>query len=47
MLCVEDVMEDSLAYVQLPIQSVPADQPLGTKHVKLPHCVTRKSAKLW
>ena len=41
-LCLEDVMEYCLAYVQLPIQSVPVDQPLGTKHVKLPPCVIRK-----
>jgi len=50
----EEVMVKCLAYVQLPIQSVPVDQPLGTKHVKrppcvnvnLPHCVTRKTATL-
>jgi len=45
-LCVEDVMADCLAYVQLRIQSVPVDQPLGTKHVKLPPCVIRKLPRL-
>jgi len=32
-LCVEDVMADYLAYVPILIQSVPMDQPLGTKYV--------------
>jgi len=49
-LCVEGVMVDCIAYVQLLIQSVPVDQLLGTKHVKLPPvlhvklhpCFTRK-----
>jgi len=53
-LCVADVMADYFAYVQLPIQSVSVDQPLGTKNVKplpvlhviLQHCVTRNSATL-
>ena len=30
MLCLEGVMVDCIAYVQLLIQSVPEDQPLGT-----------------
>ena len=54
MLCVEGVMADFIAYVQLLIQSVPVDQPLGTKQIKLPPvlqvklhpCVTRKNPKL-
>ena len=45
-LYVEDVMADYLAYVQIPIQSVPVEKLLGTKHVKLPPCVTRKTATL-
>ena len=36
---VEEVMADYLAYAQLRIQ-------LGKKHVNLPPCVTRKTAKL-
>jgi len=51
-LYVEDLMADCFVYVHFPIQSVPVDQPLGTKHenchsvlhVKLPLCVTRKIA---
>ena len=30
MLCVEGVMVDCIAYVQLLIQSVPVDQPIDT-----------------
>ena len=51
-LCVEDVMADCIAYVQLLINWVPVDQLLGTKQITLPSvlhlnlypCVTRKTA---
>jgi len=46
LLRVLQVMADCLAYGQLPVQSVPVNQPLGTKHVKLLPCVTHKSATL-
>ena len=55
MFCVKDVMVDCIDYVQLLIQSVPVDQLLGTKHVKLssvlylklPPCVIRNTATLY
>jgi hypothetical protein len=54
-LCVEGVMADCIAYVQLAIQSVPVDQPIDTKHVKLSPvlyvklqtCVIRNTANLY
>jgi hypothetical protein len=46
-LCLEDVMADCIAYVQLPIQAVTVDQPLDKKQVKLPLCVTRTNATLF
>jgi hypothetical protein len=45
-LYVAEVIADCLAYVQLPIQSVPVDKLLDTKHVKLPPSVIHKIATL-